>query len=239
MDPANLERCQEIIGYQFRQVQLLQQALTHSSACSARTDSNERMEFLGDAVLGLVICQEIFSREGDLPEGEMTKIKSAVVSRETCAAVSNECGLTNMLILGKGITLSSQLPSSLAAALLESVIGAMYLDGGLEVARQFILKQMGPPMAQAMASEHQHNFKSLLQQYAQRKFGDTPQYDLLDEKGPEHAKCFEMAVRLNGRQFASAWGNSKKQAEQKAALAALVELGTVDASELDAEIADQ
>lgn len=235
MDQAILDRCQDVISYKFSNLNLLKQSLTHSSACATRADSNERLEFLGDAVMGLVICEEIFTRAPDLPEGDMTKIKSSVVSRETCAAVSAEIGLTELLHLGKGIILSSSMPSSLGAAVLESVIGAVYLDGGLEPAREFILTRMGSHLAAAMASDHQRNFKSLLQQYAQRKFSRTPQYDMLDEKGPEHSKCFEIAVRVGGRQFPSAWGNSKKQAEQKAALSALLELGAIDPSEVGEE----
>jgi ribonuclease-3 len=230
---SELERCQELISYRFQDPSLLSQALLHASAADSRSQSNERMEFLGDAVLGLVICQELYRRAPDLPEGELTKIKSSVVSRQTCAQVSDEHGITGMLRLGKGISASSVLPTSLGAAALEAVIGAIYLDGGLEPAREFILKRMGPAIDAAMASRHQRNYKSLLQQHAQRCWNVTPQYEVLDEKGPEHAKCFEVAVRLNGRRHASAWGGSKKQAEQLAALAALHELGLAPPSEIE------
>jgi len=227
----NLSRCEQVIGYRFSDRALLGQALTHASAAVTRTASNERLEFLGDAVLGLVICEEIFRREPELPEGEMTKVKSSVVSRRTCAKIAGNLGLADLMALGKGIGSASSLPASLAAAVLESVIGAVFLDGGLEAARQFILSQASELIDAATASRHHRNYKSLLQQHAQREWGRTPQYDMLDEKGPEHTKCFEIAVCIDGRSYPSAWGSSKKEAEQKAALAALWEPGVLDPSQ--------
>lgn len=236
MNPETLVQCQEMLGYKFRDEGLLAQSLTHASSAISRLASNERLEFLGDAVLGMVICQDIFTRNAELSEGEMTKIKSSVVSRQTCAKVAGEMGLPEMLVLGKGVGANSVLPSSVGAAVLEAVIGAIFMDGGIEPAREFILAKMGPELEAATASGHQFNFKSLLQQYAQREFGAMPHYDVLDEKGPEHSKCFELAVRLGGRQFRSAWGKSKKEAEQKAALAALNELGVLTEQWVDVDL---
>ena len=233
MDDTVLAECQEIISYRFSDVELLRQALTHASAATNRSASNERMEFLGDAVLGMVICQEIFTRNPDLAEGQMTKIKSSVVSRQTCAVVADKLGIAEMLHLGKGIGSDRRIPTSISAAVFESVIGAIYLDGGLEGAQKFIIDQMSDHIAQATASEHQSNYKSLLQQHIQQQAGATPRYDLVDEKGPDHSKCFEVAVRVNGRQYPSAWGNTKKQAEQKAALAALLELGILTEEDVE------
>lgn len=235
MNDSDLAKCQEIIGYEFSDPQLLRQAMTHASAANTRAESNERLEFLGDAILGMVICQEIYAREPDLLEGEMTKIKSAVVSRITCARVADSLRITELLVLGKGVNNSSALPPSLAAATLEAVIAAMFIDGGYEAARRFILESMAEVIQAATESEHQRNYKSLLQQHAQRHGSKAPQYELLDEKGPEHAKCFEIAVRLNGRRFRSAWGNSKKYAEQRAALEALRELDLIGDDELAEE----
>ena len=234
-DDTRLGKCQEIIRYQFRNQKLLKQALTHASASQTRAASNERLEFLGDAVLAMVICQQIYSSTPKLPEGEMTKIKSAVVSRSSCAKIANRLGLTEMLILGKGVMSASKLPSSLPAAVFEAVAGAIYLDGGLDAVSEFLLRETSEVLSAAMASRHHRNYKSLLQQYAQRKWNTTPQYELLDEKGPEHAKCFEMAVRINGQQYPSAWGGFKKQAEQKAALAALQQLGVLEEAEAPRE----
>ena len=141
MTDDRLERCTEIIRYRFSDPALLKQALTHASSAPTRTASNERLEFLGDAVLGLVICQEIFTSDPDLTEGEMTKIKSSVVSRGSCAQIADRLGLTELLILGKGVTSAAQLPSSLSAAVVEAIVGAMYLDGGLPAAREFLLRE--------------------------------------------------------------------------------------------------
>lgn len=220
-----LRECQERIGYRFRDPELLVQALTHASVADSRVDSNERLEFLGDAILGFVICEELYRRFPEYLEGELTKIKSAVVARRTCAGISAELGLTDLLFLGKGMSSRSRLPGSLAAAALESIIAAIYLDSGrLDPARRFILDQLGERIAEAAASQNQSNFKSQLQQHAQKQHGSTPVYELLDEQGPDHSKCFEVCVQINGRRFPSAWGPNKKEAEQKAAQIALREL---------------
>ena len=233
MDQDDLEKCQEIIGYRFQDLGLLERALTHSSAAVTRIESNERLEFLGDAVLGLVVCEQIFQHRPKLPEGEMTKIKSVVVSRQTCAQIADGLGLTDLMVIGKGISSVAAMPASLPAAVLEAIIGAVYLDGGLEAARRFVAAQTDGPIADALASEHQKNYKSLLQQYAQRMYNTTPDYEVLDEKGPEHAKCFEVAVSFRHHRFPGAWGATKKEAEQKAALAALIELDVLKEDELE------
>lgn len=191
-----------------------------------RTESNERLEFLGDAVLGLIICEKLFRDHEDFQEGDMTKVKSAVVSRRMCAEVSDELGITDMLLLGKGIG-GRHLPPSLAAAVLESIIGAIYMDGGLAPAETFITQHMSAKIEAVIANQHSQNFKSILQQYAQRQWNSTPYYELLDEKGPDHSKAFEVCVVMDGRRFCSAWGNCKKESEQLAARSALLELGVI------------
>jgi len=225
VDHTAIERCQEAVGYTFKDPSLLALALTHSSVANTRLESNERMEFLGDAVLGLVVCHELYERFADLLEGQMTKIKSAVVSRKTCSEIAEQTGIADSLVLGKGMPMPGRLPQSVSAAVFESIIGAVYLDGGLEPARKFILRAIGLFIDEAFENEHQRNFKSVLQQQAQRRWGATPDYHLLDEKGPDHSKCFEVAVSIGGRHFTSAWGMSKKEAEQEAARRALSELG--------------
>src|SRR5438034_9120234 len=127
-----LEECQKSIGYQFRQPELLRAALTHASGANTRLASNERLEFLGDAVLGLVTCEQLFQRFPEYQEGDLTKIKSVVVSRRTCARISRDLNLGEFLFLGKGMSSSAAVPLSLLADVFESVVGAMYLDGGLE-----------------------------------------------------------------------------------------------------------
>ena len=223
-----IEQAEIVLGYRFKDPELLREALTHASLADHRLQSNERLEFLGDAVLGYVVCEYLFNHYPDFHEGDMTKIKSAVVSRRACAKVSRAMGLDELLNLGKGMSGRPVLPSSVAAAAVESVIAAIYLDGGIEPAQAFILEHMVPLIEAAADSAHHQNYKSALQQHAQQTSPHHPLYILLDEKGPDHAKCFEVCVEIDGRRFASAWANAKKEAEQRAAYNALVELGEFD-----------
>lgn len=232
-------RIESLLGHTFSCPDLLDQALTHASLVETRLDSNERMEFLGDAVLGLVACEMIYRRFPGMLEGEMTKVKSLTVSRDTCAKIGRQIGLAEWLKVGKGMQVGDDAPSSLSAAALESVIAAIYLDGGFDAAKRFLTPLIEPLIQQAADSGHQHNFKSYLQQHAQQTVGTTPQYRVLDEQGPDHAKCFKVCVDLAGRRFEASWGQSKKRAEQMAALNALIELGVLNASEFEAFMAQQ
>jgi ribonuclease-3 len=228
MNQDVLQQIEQILEYKFSDKNRLIEALSHSSAVDNRLLSNERLEFLGDAVLAVVICQALFDNFKDYLEGDLTKIKSKLVSRETCAAISGQLGLQKYLKVGKGMVSNRALSGSLAAGVLESVIAAIYLDGGFEAARDFILRIYSSLIEQADAEHDLGNFKSLLQQYSQEQFNATPSYILLDEKGPDHNKCFELEVVVEDRHFPSAWGTNKKEAEQKAAFNALVELGVLE-----------
>ena len=228
MEEEALQQIEQTIGYKFSNRNLLSKALTHSSAVDNRLFSNERLEFLGDSILAVVICQILFERFPGYLEGDLTKIKSMIVSRRSCARVAKHLGLQKLLKVGKGMASSRALSGSLAAGLLEAIIAAICIDGGLEAARSFILRTFASLINQADAEQAQGNFKSLLQQYAQQQFDATPVYELLDEKGPDHNKCFESEVIIAGRHFPSAWGTNKKEAEQKAAFNALVELGIIE-----------
>jgi ribonuclease-3 len=225
MNEEQLQQVEQIIGYKFTNRKLLTRALSHSSATDNRLLSNERLEFLGDSILGMVICQILFERFPDYLEGELTKIKSVLVSRSTCAQVAIELGLQRFLKVGKGMDSDRALSGSLAAGLLEAVIAAIYLDSGFAAVRGVIFRIFSPVIDQADDEQNHGNYKSMLQQYAQQQFNTTPTYELLDEKGPDHDKCFECEVVLADQHFLSAWGRSKKEAEQKAAFNALVELG--------------
>lgn len=231
MTPQDLDAAERMLGYTFQDEALLKHALTHASLVDSRLESNERLEFLGDAVLGMVVCEYLYENFPDLLEGEMTKIKSVVVSRRTCAKIASQLGLPTLLRLGKGMSNRVALPSSVVAAVYEALIGAMFMDGGVEVARDFILRHLEAHIRRAADSDHQSNFKSVLQQSAQQVFGLTPQYVMLDEQGPDHSKCFEVRVEIGSRRFGSCWGPSKKQAEQQAALQALMELDLVEQGE--------
>lgn len=223
-DLREAQDAEQVIGYRFKDASLLDHALTHASSADHRLLSNERLEFLGDAILNYVVCDYLFEHHPDLLEGELTKIKSAVVSRRVCAEISAKIKLEKLLNLGKGMSNRTKLPSSIAAAVFESVTAAIYLDGGIDPARRFIVDKLEPYIQEAAESAHQQNFKSVLQQYAQRHLPSNPAYLILDEKGPDHSKCFEVCVEINDRRHGSAWGNSKKEAEQQAALQALQEL---------------
>ena len=220
-----LEKCQELIGYRFTDLKLLSLALTHSSVAPSRVESNERLEFLGDSVLGMIVCRRLYDLPDKLPEGEMTKIKSFVVSRRTCSKIANNMELHQLASFGKGMFKRGHLPLSVTAALFETIIGAIYLDGGLEAAANFILPLVEPHIEKVMNEKHSSDYKSMLQQHLQQGKNPKPDYRLLDEKGPSHSKCFEIALLVGSRQFPSAWGNTKKAAEQKAAKLALEELG--------------
>ncbi len=228
MTDEQIQQAERLLGYRFRDRDLLRRSLTHASVVDSRLESNERLEFLGDAVLGLIICEFLFEQYSHLLEGDMTKIKSTVVSRLTCAEVAEEMQLGDLLHLGKGMSNRATLPKSVIAAVYESVIGAVYIDGGPDAVRSLILGQMRRRVEDAARSGHQYNFKSVLQQAVQQQLDQAPQYITLDEKGPDHAKCFEVCVELGSRRFASCWGASKKEAEQQAAVTALLELGLAE-----------
>src|SRR5215471_5640008 len=178
------QRAEKVLGYSFKNLDLLTESLTHASIADNRLNSNERMEFLGDAVLDLVICEALFRKFPNLLEGDLTKIKSAVVSRRTCAEVAKETGLADLLIIGKGISSRELMPSSLAAAVYESIVAAIYLDGGFDVVKQYVLRTMTPKIELIASNTHQQNYKAVLQQHAQKMLSSTPSYELLDEKGP-------------------------------------------------------
>lgn len=219
-----LLRCEERLGYVFQSKAMLRSALTHASGAQHRLASNERLEFLGDSILGLVVCEILFKQYPEYLEGDLTKIKSVVVSRQTCAKISRNLGLEEFLILGKGMTTHPNVPRSLLGDVFESLVAAIYLDGGSEAARKFISRYIEPEIALVVGGEHGGNFKSLLQQFAQREYGTTPTYQLLDEKGPDHSKCFKIAAQIGGNRYPAAWGRNKKEAEQRAARNALSDL---------------
>jgi ribonuclease III len=219
-----LEKLQQRIDYRFRDKNLLLSALTHASGAEHRLASNERMEFLGDAILGAVVCEMLYHQFPELLEGELTRLKSIVVSRLTCVKLSKALGMQEFLILGKGMATHPSVPSSLLADVFESLVAAIYLDGGDPAARRFISEAVAPEIELAAEGVTGSNYKSLLQQLAQRQHGSTPTYLLLDEKGPDHSKCFKIAAQVGANCYQPAWGRNKKEAEQRAARNALSQL---------------
>ncbi|MEK0424383.1 MAG: Ribonuclease 3 [Planctomycetota bacterium] len=215
--------CQERIGYCFANPTLVASALTHASVATSRTHSNERMEFLGDAILGMVVCEHVFQTYPEYLEGDLTKIKSIVVSRRVCAKVSKALGLEDCLVVGRGM-MRHGMPRSLLSDVFEAVVAAVFLDGGLDQARSFILRHLETEIRLAAEGHSGGNYKSMLQQLAQGNLKGTPVYRLVGESGPDHSKYFEVAAEISGKRFTSAWGRNKKEAEQRAAGNALAEL---------------
>ena len=217
MDKQVLEACEQRIGYKFRNEFWLNKALTHSSNKGNGRLSNERLEFLGDAVLGMVVSEHLFTRLRDRSEGELTKIKSRVVSRAMLARRSKIIGLDTCISVGKGMLEGDELPVSVMANVFEAIIGAIYLDGGIVPAQRFILESLASEIDEAIADQDHGNYKSLLQQYAQREFSSTPTYKVISDVGPDHDKSFLVTALIAGQRYESAWGRSKKEAEQRAA----------------------
>lgn len=213
--------CQEAIGYHFQNPILLYAALTHSSGAATPEVSNERLEFLGDAVLGLLVVEMLYHHSSTMMEGEMTQIKSVVVSRASCSKISKSLGLGRYLFLGKGMEQTKRLPDSLLANVQESVIGAIFLDGGMEAAKEYVLEYFGPEIDANVKGDAGKNYKTLLQQYVQQQLHQSLGYHVKDERGPDHNKCFKISVRVGKRYYQSAWGKTKKEAEQRAAHNAL------------------
>jgi len=221
---VDLKNCQAKLGYEFRDLNLLFEAVTHSSSSSTRLASYERMEFLGDSILGFIVCEYLYQAQPDWLEGQLTKIKSIVVSRQTCGRLGEKLGLEEFLVVGKGIGNRGPVPLSLLANAFESIVAAIYLDGGMKPTRQFLMRLIPEQVESAVNGDIEPNFKSELQQLAQRDFGVPPTYQLIGDRGPDHEKWFLVAATLEKRLFTPAWGRNKKEAEQKAAANALAEL---------------
>lgn len=222
-----LNNAEKTLDYVFKDRSFLTRALTHASSVGNREESNERLEFLGDAILGFYICEILFEMFPNLLEGELTKLKSTLVSRATCARVAREGEYGSWLKMGKGMAVQGAIPLSVLAGLYEALLGAIYLDGGHLAAKKFIERTIGPFIEEARRDSHQFDFKSILQKVVQRDEPIQMCYRLQSERGPDHDKEFESAVWLNGEVCPSGHGSTKKQAEQRAALEALIVLGKV------------
>lgn len=209
------------IPYSFRDPSLLELALTHASVGDG--PDNERMEFLGDAVLDLVVADELFRWHESLPEGDLTEFKAWVVSRRVLADAARAMALEESAKVGSGMQ-DRALPRSVMANLYEAVLGAVYLDGGFEAAREFALATLDAPLERVRKSQPGSNPKQVLQQHCQSLVGKPPTYRVLSQRGKAHARAFLVVVEVNGRRFPSAWGRTRKEAERWAAQEALLEL---------------
>jgi ribonuclease III len=222
--PPSFLALQDRIGYLFTNPSLLERALTHPSSTSEDHCDNERMEFLGDSVVNLCVAQALYERYPTWNEGDLTQVKSAVVSTQGLARAGESIGLRDVARFGKGLPLHQPLPPSVYANLFEAVAAAVYLDGGLVAAEAFVQRVLGPDMYVVAANGGEPNPKSLLQHIAQKHWAQTPSYCVLNTTGPDHDKVFEIAARVGERHFPPGMGRSKKEAEQVAARNALLVL---------------
>ena len=222
-----INELEKAIGYQFRNITLLQNALSHSSYANERwhdsLKSNERLEFLGDSVLGMLVADYLFRTFPDRPEGELTRMRADMVCEKTLAKVANTLGLGRHLLLGKGEEQGGgRSRESILADAVESVIAACYLDGGMDAAVQFIQKfiLVNVPVTKL----HNADYKTALQELVQQKKNQVLAYRLVGESGPDHDKQFQVELTLNGEVVGLGTGSSKKRAEQAAAQAAIERL---------------
>ena len=222
-----IKELENAIGYRFRNISLLQNALTHSSYANERWHnsllSNERLEFLGDSVLGMLVADYLYKTFPNRPEGELTRMRADMVCEQTLAAVADKIGLGKHLMLGHGEEQGGgRNRNSILADAMESVIAACFLDGGLEAAlkvvQQFILVEV------PVTKLHNADYKTQLQELVQQKKNQSLSYVLVGQSGPDHDKKFDVEVMLNGSVVGSGSGSSKKRAEQDAARVAIENL---------------
>ena len=223
----DIETLQKRIGYTFRDPSLLLQAMVHSSYANeqrgGRLFSNERLEFLGDSVLSLVVCNHLYRTYPDLPEGNLTILRKNLVCQRALAGYAAKIELGNHLLLGKGEEKDGRSKPKILEDAFEALLGAMYLDcGDLSLIAAFLLplvrEEIGHMQAELQPFE---DYKTLLQQYVQQMPGEVLRYELIDEQGPSNAKTFTVRVLINSNDFGTGVGSSKKEAEQNAAREAL------------------
>jgi ribonuclease-3 len=228
-----------MVNYKFRDPELARQALTHRSFLHSQPDkeknggeSNERMEFLGDSVVGLVVNEFLYRKFTSLREGELTKMKSLLVSRVILSRTAKIMGLGNFILLSEAETGSGGRDrASILADTLEGVIGAVYLDGGLEPARRLTERLLLRQVHEILSDANLANYKSMLQEYVQGEFKTHPQYRISSEIGPDHEKVFTVEVVVNQKVLGRGHGNNKKEAEQEAARDALLHFEKIVRSE--------
>ena len=218
------------LNYSFRNPELLSEALSHSSYAnehrSARLNSNERLEFLGDSVLGFVTAEFLFAQHPDLPEGDLTRIRAALVCEQSLYEVARKLELGRYLKLGRGEeTGGGRERTSILADATEAVFAAVYLDGGITEASALIHRILLDVERQETVEERRRDYKTALQELVQRQADQVLSYRMIGEQGPDHAKTFQAEVLLNGEPLGNGYGHSKKEAEQAAAKAALKLLG--------------
>lgn len=219
-----LLECPEIekrLGYVFQDKSLLVLALTHKSFVNEHRDlspeHNERLEFLGDSVLGLIVSDFLYKQFPEQPEGDLSHFRAQIVGMTSCANNLQKWGIASYLLLGKGAKLNDERgKESILADLFEALLGAIYLDSSFETVKEFFMSHFGEDMEKAL-EEPQKNWKAQLQDFSQKKYQKTPIYKVTKEMGPEHSKIFYVTALIGEEEVGEGFGNSKKQAEQAAA----------------------
>ncbi len=220
---AELKAFQERLGYHFRTPRLLNEAVTHASMSTANRDDNQRLEFLGDRVLGLVMAEALLTLDGEATEGQLAPRFNALVRKEACADVAREIDIGAVLRLGRSEMLSGgRRKQALLGDAMEAVIAAVYIDGGFEAARSLVLRLWGKRPLQV--KEDARDAKTSLQEWAQARGLEPPRYVLTERSGPDHAPVFTIAAQLSTGETASATAGSKRAAEQDAAASLLAQL---------------
>jgi ribonuclease-3 len=206
------------LGHSFEDLRLLDRALSHASLANSGCPNYERLEFLGDAVLGFLVADHLYDREPEIPEGQLTDWRARLVSREPLARIAEDLGLCDHLLAGRGLREQDRQSPRIRADLVEAVLGAIYLDGGLRAARKFVRGQILKRLRDARPSEaSSRDPKSRLLHWAQSHQLGQPSYDVLEVSGPEHAREFRVAVSLRKRPLAEGCGRTKQAAEKMAA----------------------
>lgn len=219
---------EEILGYKFKKPELLKNALTHSSYANevhSTYGSNERLEFLGDSVLSIIVSEYLYNNYKNLPEGELTKLRASLVCEKTLCSFSKQIKMGEYLFLGKGESHNhGNERASILADAFEAVLAAIYIDGGMEAAKKHVYRFILPELTNREV-DHFKDYKTLLQEVIQRNPEEKLSYVLTDESGPDHDKRFTVEVHLNSNIIGEGTGKSKKQAEQEAAMHALRLMG--------------
>lgn len=227
-----LKELEKKLGVKFNKIELLNTALTHSSYANEKGkvfENNERLEYLGDAVLELASSTYLFKNFNNLSEGELTKTRASIVCQATLSKLAIKLGLGKIILLGRGEdTNGGRDRESTLEDVFEAIIGAIYLDSGWETARDYVFRQLAPEFDKIRAGKKIKDYKTQLQEIVQRNPESTIEYIELDESGPDHMKTFECAVKIDGKILGTGIGKSKKIAEQMAAQKALEKIAEVD-----------
>ncbi len=222
-------------GIRFKKLELLNLAFAHRSYANEHAESignNEKLEFLGDSVLGLVVAEYLYISLPDKVEGELAKIKSFVVSEDSLAEIAKRLRVDTFILIGKGEEYSGgRSKKAILADAMEAIIGAYFLDSGFKASKKFVLKYLVPEINKVLEDKHKKDYKTLLQEYVQKEFKAYPRYILQKKTGPDHNKTFWMEVEVDGQNYGPGQGKNKKEAEQEAAKLAFEELTGESAKE--------